>query len=200
MTDLQRLYIRYTKKLAVMLNNKDTKDRHYGARPSKKEQRLKELIDDVTRAMAVEKGKVVYVKKLSRGKFPKPTARVGTVGYIVNVWCSSWGTLKCGMLTYSGDLVMTSVSCVDVVDRDPGDDWEIVRVRYERSQSLPVIGIVKKATKKAVLLLTTRGKDIWVPKRMIDPEEVKNVKVGSAITANMPLWMARKNGLTKQIG
>ena len=33
-----------------------------------------------------------------------------------------------------------------------------------------------------------------------DPEEVKNVKVGSAITANMPLWMARKNGLTKQIG
>jgi len=60
---------------------------------------------------------VVLVEKNTRGKFPGPKAKKGTIGLIWSTWVSNstWGTQKVSLLSESGSISFSTMKCLSKI-------------------------------------------------------------------------------------
>tara|TARA_Y100000593_G_scaffold71462_1_gene131216 strand:+ start:1383 stop:1874 length:492 start_codon:yes stop_codon:yes gene_type:complete len=141
----------------------------------------------------VSKGKLCKVVRQSKG----PKARrvpVGIVGFVKHIHTNSWGGMKCILVDDKGQQHWPKVEQVDVIDPDPDlEKWNKLDREDREKTGFPVVVTVKRKSKKAALIKTTRGTEFWIPLSQVP--ELEEFRQGSVAAISMPMWLAKKNNL-----
>jgi hypothetical protein len=138
-------------------------------------------------AKEVTKGKLVEVVRKPRGHNSAPK---GSIGVVFWAGQNSVGTDKVGLRLKDGSNVFSTLKSCVVIETLPGSEWD------DRSakKTMPVIGVVKHVSSKAALIRPVNtDKEFWVP--FSQCSELKSCKKKESVSFELPLWMAKKNGL-----
>lgn len=154
---------------------------------------LKRLISEENARWSVCAGKIVEVKRPMRGKKAKRVP-IGTTGIVQKVWTSSWGSQKAIVLDKDGKKWWPTIKSIDVVDPDPDmSEWNSVLEKDRASNGIPIVATIKAKSSKAALLLTTTGKEFWVP--MSQAADLKEASKGETVSTFIPIWVAKKSNI-----
>lgn len=154
---------------------------------------IKRLLSEENARWSVCAGKIVEVKRVMRGKKAKRVP-VGTTGIVQKVWTSSWGSQKAIVLDKDGQKWWPTIKSIDVIDPDPDmSEWNSVLEKDRASNGIPIVATVKGRSSKAALLLTTTGKEFWVP--MSQAPDLRDAAKGETVSTFIPIWVAKKSNI-----
>jgi len=162
---------------------------------------LHEKIEMLEREISLEnsrwfptKGKLVKVVKEGRGRKDRRVP-VGVQGIVLNCFTNNWGTSKVIVLDKHGQKHFPATSYVEVIDPDPKDKvWTELLSADRKASGIPVIGTIKAKSHSAALVRLTNSREFWVP--LSQAPELKNAKRNETTSIILPLWLAKKNGIT----
>ncbi len=148
------------------------------------------------------KGKVIKVKRKSRGLFHIPTAKKGDIGLVVQAWQGTMGTGKFKLIKKNGSIVATTLTCIEKFNpgiNDADDDWQRLKEKYDEENSIPVIVLMlydsSSAKRPLVAVDLLHSKKQTMIKRELLPEIF--IK-GQATTIYLSLWKAEKLDVIKK--
>ena len=90
------------------------------------------------------KGKLIKVKRKSRGRFDVPVAVKGDMGIVVEAWQGTVGTGKFKLIKKDGSLVATTLPCVDKLNKcehQLSEEWFKLQQKHIEENLIPVIVI-----------------------------------------------------------
>ena len=164
-------------------------------------QKLQKKIDLLERDISLEnsrwspaKGKLVKVVKEGKGRKDRRVP-IGVQGIVLNCFTNNWGTSKVIILDRHGQKHFPAASYVEVTDPDPKDKtWIELLSADRRASGVPVIGTIKAKSHSAALIRLTNSREFWIP--LSQSPELKEAKKHETISIILPLWLAKKNGVT----
>jgi hypothetical protein len=143
----------------------------------------------------VSENKIVKVFSVGKGPI-KYRPQLGLSGVVVKTYTNSWGVSKTCLLARDGAEHWVKTKLVEVIDPDPDlSKWKTVLETHRERNGIPLIAVVKRKTQKAALIKLTTGQEFWQP--FSQSPDLKSTKTGEAASFTMPLWMAKKKGITK---
>jgi len=149
------------------------------------------------------KGKVIKVKRKSRGLFHVPAAKKGDIGLVVQAWQGTMGTGKLKLIKKNGSIVATTLTCIEKFNpgiNNDDDDWQRLKEKYDEENSIPVIVLMLYDSSSAkrplvkVGLLHSRKQTIMIKRELLPEIFIK----GQATTIYLSLWKAEKLDVIKK--
>lgn len=138
------------------------------------------------------KGKLIEVVKKAR---TRNSAVIGTIGKIIWAGTNEFNTVKLCLIDKQGIKHWTTGKSVKVLSVDTSNDYE-----EKHDDQYPLLCKVTKVREKSLFVCSMKDKlGSWLPKsQILNLDQVNmQLKNGKAITAMLPVWLAKSKGYLK---